>query len=167
MFLQGPHGPFFSQLSTVLVKAGARVLKVGFNQGDRAFWKDKSSYIAFQGTREDWPEALAGLLAEHQVTDIVLYGDTRPLHAEAVRAAKAANLKIHCFEEGYLRPYWATYERGGVNGYSRLLDLSVDQMRQELQDRDLDLPGALGRHAPACVLRRALSLAYPVPQPWL
>ncbi|MDA1287214.1 MAG: hypothetical protein O3A08_12500, partial [Proteobacteria bacterium] len=37
LFLQGPHGPFFAQLAKVLEKAGAKTIKVGFNQGDCAF----------------------------------------------------------------------------------------------------------------------------------
>jgi len=145
LFLQGPHGPFFAQLAKVLGKAGAACFKVGFNQGDRVFWKDAHSYIPFSGTQADWPQALRAVLADKGVTDIVLYGDTRPLHAVAVEIAQELDLKLHCFEEGYLRPYWATYERGGVNGFSRLLELSVDQMRAQLQDRDLDLPDAPAR----------------------
>jgi capsular polysaccharide export protein len=145
LFLQGPHGPFFAQLASVLQKAGAKTLKIGFNQGDCAFWKDKSTYQPYLGTVEDWQGEVADILANQGVTDLVLYGDTRPVHMAAVAAARAADIKVHCFEEGYLRPYWATYERGGVNGFSRLVDLSVDQMRAELQDRDLELPDAPAR----------------------
>jgi capsular polysaccharide export protein len=72
------------------------------------------------------------------VTDLVLYGDTRPIHAQAVAAAQAAGLRIHVFEEGYLRPYWVTYERGGTNGHSRLMDMSVAQMRSALENSDMD-----------------------------
>ena len=145
LFLQGPHGPFFAQLAKVLEKAGAKTIKVGFNQGDCAFWRDKSTYLPFLGKMDDWASHVQQIFDQYGVTDIVLYGDTRPVHAQAVRLAKGRNIKVHCFEEGYLRPYWATYERGGVNGFSRLLDLSVDQMRAELQDRDLDLPDAPAR----------------------
>ena len=55
----------------------------------------------------------------------MLYGDVRPIHAEAVARAKAAGIMVHVFEEGYLRPYWVTYERGGSNGHSRLMEMSV------------------------------------------
>jgi capsular polysaccharide export protein len=37
-----------------------------------------------------------------------------------------------------MRPYWVTYERGGANGNSRLMDLSVDQMRADLEQSDMD-----------------------------
>lgn len=132
LLLQGPHGPFFHRLGRALAAAGAEVWRVGFNGGDRAFWRDAARYIPYRGTPEDWPAACARILAEKGVTDLVLYGDTRPLHAEAVAAARAAGLRVHVFEEGYLRPYWITYERGGSNGHSRLMTLDLGQMRAAL-----------------------------------
>lgn len=140
LFLQGPHGPFFHKLGKLLRRAGASVWRVGFNAGDRAFWRDRQSYIPYRGTPENWSEALGTLLAEKAVTDIVLYGDTRPIHAEAIALARQAGLTIHVFEEGYLRPYWVTYERGGVNGHSRLMEMSVPTMREALENSDLDQP---------------------------
>ena len=89
LFLQGPHGPFFQQLGAMLQAAGASVRRVGFNRGDRAFWTDTATFIPYRGTLEDWPGALEPLLTEHAITDIVLYGDTRPIHAAAVSAARA------------------------------------------------------------------------------
>jgi capsular polysaccharide export protein len=46
------------------------------------------------------------------------------------------------FEEGYLRPHWVTYERGGSNGHSRLMDMSVADMRAGLAQTDVDLAAA-------------------------
>ena len=140
LFLQGPHGPFFRQLGRMLRQAGARVWRVGFNAGDAAFWWRDAGYIPFQGDITDWPDALATLLRERQITDLVLYGDTRPIHAEAIRQAKAAGVRIHVFEEGYLRPYWVTYERDGSNGHSRLMQFSVTEMRNRLAQSDIEMP---------------------------
>lgn len=142
--LQGPHGPFFAQLGALLAASGAMVHRVGFNRGDEVFWRG-AGYIPFTGTPEDWPAALAGLIARHRFTDIVLYGDSRPVHAEAIRQAAAAAITVHVFEEGYLRPYWATYERGGSNGHSRLMTMSVEEMRAALCRSDMDLPEAPAR----------------------
>ncbi len=89
LFLQGPHGPFFHKLGKMLCRAGATVWRVGFNAGDRAFWRDRSSYIPYRGTVDDWPEEFSRILTDKAVTDIVLYGDTRPIHAEAVARAHA------------------------------------------------------------------------------
>ncbi len=145
LFLQGPHGPWFSRLSAMLRRAGATTLRVGFNRGDRVFWSDRASFLPFQGRPEDWPAACAAILDQHAVTDLVLYGDTRPIHAQAIAAARARGLTVHVFEEGYLRPYWVTYERGGSNGHSRLMDLSLAQMRSALADTDAELPDAPAR----------------------
>ncbi|MGY6547507.1 MAG: capsule biosynthesis protein [Roseinatronobacter sp.] len=140
LFLQGPHGWFFNRLAQGLRATGAHVWRVGFNQGDAVFWRDKAHYIAFTGTLDDWPARCRALIDAHAITDIVLYGDIRPIHAEAIRIARVAGLVIHVFEEGYLRPYWITYERDGSNGHSKLMDLSVRRMRAALEKCDLELP---------------------------
>ncbi len=124
----------------MLRRAGARVWRVGFNAGDRAFWPDGPSYIPYRGAAGDWPAALAELLDAHGVTDIVLYGDTRPIHAEAVRTARTRGLTLHVFEEGYMRPYWVTYERGGANGHSRLMEMSIAQMQAALAGSHIEAP---------------------------
>jgi len=140
LFLQGPHGPFFNRLGRMLVHAGAQVWRVGFNQGDAMFWRDKASYIPFTAPQADWPAAFADIVARHQITDLVLYGDVRPIHAAAIVQARALGMTVHVFEEGYLRPYWITYERNGSNGNSVLMDMSVKQMRAALAKCDLELP---------------------------
>lgn len=132
LFLQGPHGPFFSSLAHAMRRTGAACWRVGFNGGDRLFWRDRGSYIAYGGDLAGWPDALGGIIAERRVTDIVIYGETRPVHAAAIDAGRATGLRLHIFEEGYLRPYWATYERDGSNGHSRLVSLSVAEMRGAL-----------------------------------
>ena len=140
LFLQGPHGPFFYRLAQLLKTAGAQVLRVGFNAGDQAFWHDRKSYLPYRGTVEDWPAHFAEIVAAHDITDIVLYGDTRPIHATAVAEARRLGLAVHVFEEGYMRPYWVTYERGGSNGHSRLMDMSIEEMKRALERSDLDVP---------------------------
>lgn len=142
LFLQGPHGPFFHRLGRMLSRAGAQVWRVGFNLGDRVFWPSAASYIPFRGRPEDWEATFDSLLTERAITDIVLYGDTRPIHATAKRLAAARGLTVHVFEEGYLRPHWVTYERGGANGHSRLMELTLAQMQKALARTDMDLPDA-------------------------
>jgi capsular polysaccharide export protein len=141
LFLQGPHGPWFHRLGGLLRVAGAEVWRVGFNLGDRLFWPGPG-YIAFKRPQADWPATCATLLDQHQITDLVVYGDTRRIHSDAVALARARNIAVHVFEEGYLRPYWVTYERGGANGHSRLMAMGVPTMRAALARVDLDLPDA-------------------------
>ncbi len=140
LFLQGPHGPFFFRLGRMLRAAGADVTRIGFNAGDSFFAFRDPGFVAFTGTPGEWPDKLSDLLDARGITDIVLYGDTRPIHASAVRIAKDRNLTVHVFEEGYLRPYWVTYERGGSNGHSRLMELSVADMRAALSNTPQDHP---------------------------
>lgn len=142
LFLQGPHGPFFHQLGKMLRLAGADVWRVGFNQGDRAFWFHGDSYIPFRDSQDQWPARFRQIVAEKQITDIALYGDTRPIHAQAVEIAESLGITVHVFEEGYLRPYWVTYERGGSNGHSRLMEMSIPSMQEALAQSDVDVPEA-------------------------
>ncbi|MEO1291965.1 MAG: capsule biosynthesis protein CapA [Pseudomonadota bacterium] len=125
-FLQGPHGSFFAELAAALRHLGHVTLRIGFNISDEAEWDEPGSYIAYTESLDAWPAAIRHLLEEHEISDLVLYGDARPYHRFAVEAAREAGLRIHFFEEGYLRPYWITYERDGVNGNSELMDIGLD-----------------------------------------
>ena len=140
LFLQGPHGPFFNALWRMLRAAGVDVWRVGFNAGDRAFWFHPQSYVPYRGTPDEWSDTFTQLIDARGVTDIVLYGDTRPIHARAIDIAKTRGLTVHVFEEGYMRPYWVTYERGGSNGNSRLMDMSIAQMQTALELSDMEAP---------------------------
>lgn len=123
LFLQGPIGTFFDRLAQRLEKRGHAVHRVLFNGGDRHFSSGSVGATEFGQALEAWPAFLAELLRQHRCTDIVLFGDCRPLHREAIRVAERLHIPVHVFEEGYLRPNWLTLEIGGVN---RLSPLSRD-----------------------------------------
>jgi capsular polysaccharide export protein len=129
----------------MITAAGAEVWRVGFNRGDRVFWPLNDRFVAYHGPPQDWPETCRALMEAKGITDLVLYGDTRPIHAQAIAAARAAGITVHVFEEGYLRPYWVTYERGGSNGHSRLMQTSLAEMQAALTRVDMDLPDAPAR----------------------
>ena len=69
-------------------QTGATAWRVGFNGGDAFFWRNKARFIAHAEGLEVWPAVLSTIIAEKPITDIVLYGDTRPIHAEAIKLAK-------------------------------------------------------------------------------
>lgn len=140
LLLQGPHGPFFNRLGQLLRATGAQVWRVAFNAGDAFFWDDPDRLILHQDAPDDWAAHLDRIIADKGVTDIVLYGDVRPVHAAARAAARARGLTLHVFEEGYLRPFWVTYERGGSNGHSRLMGISLPEMRAAILGPQADLP---------------------------
>ncbi len=101
-------GPFFHRLGKMLRRSGASVWRVGFNAGDRVFWPDRATYIPFTAPPETWPDRFDKIVADKGITDIVLYGDVRDIHATAIQRARDLGLMVHVFEEGYLRPYWVT-----------------------------------------------------------
>ena len=153
LFLQGPHGPFFSLLAQHLRKQGVGVLKVGFNRADDREWANAGPYQPFTEPLENWKSWLTTLISERDITDICLYGDTRAYHAKAIEVANLLGATVHVFEEGYLRPFWVTYERGGSNGYSRLMDIDLTEMRRACSVEDYEQEeapphwGAAWRHA--------------------
>lgn len=139
LFLQGPHGPWFQDLGHHLRAAGAEVWRAGFNLGDRMFWRGPG-YLPVHSAGDSWLADCAALFDQHRITDLVVYGDTRSIHAIAIALARDRGITVHVFEEGYLRPYWVTYERGGSNGHSRLMTLTVADMQAALAKVDQHLP---------------------------
>jgi capsular polysaccharide export protein len=118
LFLQGPPGPFFWLLGQRLAKQGHPVFRINFNGGDRADWPGKASN--YRGSQAGWNRYFDTFVRTHGITDILLFGDCRPLHLAAHGIAKLRGINIHVFEEGYIRPHWVTMEPDGVNGHSRL-----------------------------------------------
>lgn len=139
LFLQGPQSPFFRTLGLAVEQAGCFVRKVNVCGGDDFLWPSPPEvvhYCGWSATREAWPVFIAGLYDRFGTTDIVLQGDWRPLHQDAVMLARTRGLRIWVFEEGYLRPNWVTLEEGGVNGTSSLPKtpeemLALDRKYQE------------------------------------
>jgi len=129
LFLQGPPGTAFSDLGEALVQRGHVARRINFNGGDRLSWRGES--LDFRGRAADWPSFFADAL--QGATDIVLFGDCRPLHRTALQIAEACGVRAHVFEEGYLRPDWVTLELGGVNARSRL-PRSPEWYRRTAQD---------------------------------
>lgn len=119
LFLQGLASPFLSCLAADLRERGDEISRINFCPGDELHWRCGSS-ISFRGRRSQFGEFFVSLLREKQPTDLILFGDSRPLHRLAIKDAQAEGLRVHVFEEGYLRPDWVTLERGGVNGSSPL-----------------------------------------------
>lgn len=119
LFLQGVRSPFFPKLADALRGLGHGVRKVNFTVGDRVYWR-RGDATSYRGSMKRLPEFYAKQFQKHGITDVVLFGDCRPVHRPAIELAKAADIRVHVFEEGYFRPFWITLEQGGVNGHSSL-----------------------------------------------
>lgn len=119
LLLQSLMGPLFRELGKGLIKAGHAVYKVNFNGGDRLYWRLPGG-IDYLGTLQDWPQALEQIISEKHITDVILFGDCRDHHIAAKQVCDRLGIPVYVFEEGYIRPGWVTFERGGVNGHSSL-----------------------------------------------
>lgn len=132
LFLQGPHGPFFHDLARALLREGATVRRVAFNAADEAEWNSIGPLDRFNDDEASFAEWLTQKIEAHGITDVVVYGDTRPVHQIALSVARQGGLFTHCLEEGYIRPRWVTYERDGNNANSPLMAISLPRMAQAL-----------------------------------
>jgi capsular polysaccharide export protein len=117
-FLQGPHGDFFRRLAARLRSEGHIVHRVNLNGGDRHDWQDEAT--DYSGTLVEWSEFFGRFVQDHNITDVVLYGDCRPHHRAAHIIASMRGVRVWVFEEGYIRPDFMTLEQDGVNGHSML-----------------------------------------------
>lgn len=119
LFLQGVSSPFFPRLADRLAADGHLVHKINFNCGDQLYWGARAAWN-FRGPLDALQPFVEGKIDAYGITDLVLFGDRRPVHRPAISLARARGIRTHVFEEGYFRPYWVTLERDGVNGNSRL-----------------------------------------------
>ncbi|ANY15052.1 capsule biosynthesis protein [Bordetella pseudohinzii] len=119
LFLQGVCSPFFSRMGARLRALGHEVVKVNFTVGDAVYWQAGGA-LAYRSGMEALPAFYADLYASRGITDVMLFGDCRPVHRPAVMQARSQGVRVHVFDEGYFRPYWVTMEQGGVNAHSSL-----------------------------------------------
>lgn len=132
LFLQGVASPFFDRLADALIAAQQQVDKIHFCGGDNFYWKHKKAWH-FNAPIHQLEAFIAEKFCQAQFTDIILFGDMRPIHRPAIAIAKKYQAKIWVFEEGYLRPNWLTLEENGVNGNSSLSKNPDDYLLQSQQ----------------------------------
>jgi capsular polysaccharide export protein len=119
LFLQGVASPLFARLADELELRGHRCLRINFCAGDSLFWR-RPGATSYRGRYDEWPAFVEEFLDVNGVTDLILFGDNRPLHRLAIAAAGRRGTRRHIFEEGYLRPYCITLEADGTNAASKL-----------------------------------------------
>lgn len=110
--------PFFTRLGQALEGAGCRVTGINLCPGDRIFWQG-GHRVDYRGKYSDWPNFFARFIDANDVTDVVLLGEQRRYHKEAVKIAQARGVRVTVTDFGYLRPDWITLEQDGMSGNSR------------------------------------------------
>ena len=163
LFLQGIATPFFSDLGRALEARGHQVRRINLCPGDWLFWRGPADH--YRGRRQAWGAYLEAYLTRETVTDIVLFGDCRPFHKAARMIAAVRGLRVHVFEEGYIRPNWITCELGGVNGHSSL-PRDPDQIRALARrlpqpGRAMPSPGDMARRSIWDVGYNLANIAFP------
>ena len=108
LLLQGPCSPFFDKLGQALKSTGRHVAKVNFNAGDSLYWNTCTAW-KYRNHVDHLAEWYRILFEREDYTDIILFGDHRPVHRPAIAHAKALNIRVH-----------VTMERDGVNAHSKL-----------------------------------------------
>lgn len=119
LILQGPAGPFFTELQAELYGRGFQVKGVLFNSADRLFNRFGES-VQFSGSERAWEAWLRFELNQNRPSLIILFGSMRPAHRIARRLAESFQIPLVSLEEGYLRSGYITCELGGNNQHSPL-----------------------------------------------
>lgn len=119
LFLQGVNSPFFRRLGRTLRDLGHQVRKINFTAGDRLYWRSGDAQ-SYRGPMAELKPFYESQFQKHRISDIVLFGDCRPVHRPAIELARMQGIRVHVYEEGYFRPFWVTLERHGVNANSSL-----------------------------------------------
>lgn len=125
LLLQGPLGPFFNQLASALLDNNESVYKINFNGGDSFFYSQEEA-INFNGSIEGWPGFFLDFVEKKSITCVIAYGDCRFYHHAAKQVCSSFNIQYFAFEEGYLRPNYITFEKGGVNGHSPITHAAIE-----------------------------------------
>ena len=149
LFLQGPGSLFFLRLAEALKSVGIAVSKINLCAGDYLFWP-ANSVTPYRGSLADWPTYIEHYLISQGVSDVVLFSDSRPYHRLATDIAHSLGINVFVFENGYFRPDWITFEKGGVNGRSpfprdpaQIIALAQESREQVKPSRNLRRPGRL------------------------
>lgn len=118
LFLQGMPCLFFPRLAERLRAAGARTTRLNLCLGDQLFWYGPRA-VNYRGSYASWPDYIETFLRENHITDLILLGEQRYYHREAVAIAQRLGVDVTVTDFGYLRPDWMTLERDGMSGASR------------------------------------------------
>jgi capsular polysaccharide export protein len=117
LFVGAPFGPFFRALTADIEKRGGTVWRV-VTEGGEFLETPRRCRILFRGG--NWPAFVRQAMIRRRIDAVVTFNDTLERNRTALDVAASLGLHSFVLENGYLRPFWVTLERDGVNGFSRL-----------------------------------------------
>lgn len=121
LLLQGPVGPFFDRLSQWLTAKNKQVQRIVFSGGDLHDCQVIKP-IKFAGQLQEWRTFFAAQCVQLKIDVVVLFGQSRVYHQQALQEVNQLGIQVIVLEEGYFRPGFMTMELDGVNGNSTTLD---------------------------------------------
>jgi capsular polysaccharide export protein len=119
LFVGAPFGPFFKEFARELEQQGCRVWRAVFDGGD-FLETPAANRIVFRGDRNKWSRFVNVIFRQKKIDCVVTFNDTLFFNSVALTEAKRLGIQRYVLENGYLRPFWVTFERDGVNGHSCL-----------------------------------------------
>lgn len=120
LMLQGPIGPLFSRIAAWKRGMGHQVRRVIFNAGDAGYCDDKDA-IYYRHGQHEWRDQLHSCVRWYDIKGVLLFGQTRFYHRQAIEICQRMGIPVFVMEEGYVRPGFLTLELTGVNAYSTTL----------------------------------------------
>ena len=159
LFLQGPSSPLFSKIAENLTRAGHACYRINLNVGDQIFWR-RGGAFHYRGGLERWGAYVQSFMEERDIGTIILLGEERPYHKEAVRVAKERGVEVVVIEMGYLRPDWVVVELDGMSSNS-LFPNDPDVILSA--GADLPEPDWTRKHSQTFLAEALYDLAYYLP----
>lgn len=117
LFLQGMPCLFFPRLAEQLRATDAKTTRINLCLGDQLFWYGPRA-VNYRGSYSAWPKYIEAFLRSNGITDLILLGEQRYYHREAVAIAQRLDITVTVTDFGYVRPDWITLERDGMSGAS-------------------------------------------------